>query len=393
MSPVRLAIIANEQTPYRLHLHRRIARELPEVELWSLFTHELASSPWQYQEDPLIRPVLFGKGESTRQQSPWAGAWHDWQKGAEIIRWLDEHAIQAIVVFGYNDLARLRIIRWAKARNLRCFLFGDSNIIGDRAVGLKRLLKNLYVPWVLRQVSGVFHCGTLGHAYFRRYHVPPDRLYPFPYEPDYESFARHDPEREVACREQFSLPAHRRYMLFAGRMIPEKRPDLLLEAFQQIAAQRPEWDLVMVGTGPMEAKLRVQLAPRLNARVHWTGFVGDYQKLAVIFGMCDIFVLPSDFEPWGVVLTEAATRLALVASNAVGAAADVLSDGVNGRWFSSGSVESLTQALLDVTETNRFGMMKIASPAVLAAWRTASDPVSSLRRALRGAGLEASDAG
>src|SRR5713101_5065967 len=129
MRKVRLAIIANEQTPYRLHLHRRISREMQEVELWSLFTHELASSPWRYEDDPQIRTVLFGKGQSSlpglRSQL------REWAKGGEIVRWLDRQGIRAIVLFGYNDVARVRIVRWAAARSLPCFLFGDSNILGD----------------------------------------------------------------------------------------------------------------------------------------------------------------------------------------------------------------------------------------------------------------------
>src|SRR5204862_428730 len=42
----RVALLCNTLTPYRLHLHRRLAREVPEVEFWSLFTHVDSSSPW-----------------------------------------------------------------------------------------------------------------------------------------------------------------------------------------------------------------------------------------------------------------------------------------------------------------------------------------------------------
>src|SRR5689334_4343972 len=159
--PLRVAIIANEQTPYRLHLHRRIIRELPEVELWSLFTHELASSPWQYSDDHDIRSVLFGEGEAGPAQTP-AAYVKQWSKGGRITHWLEEHDIQSVVLFGYNDPARLRIVRWAAARGVRCFLFGDSNIRSDCATGLKARLKRRYIPWILKQTAGVFHCGRLG---------------------------------------------------------------------------------------------------------------------------------------------------------------------------------------------------------------------------------------
>src|SRR5262245_668592 len=102
-----LAIIAKEQTPYRLHLHRRICREIPEVELWSLFTHEVATSPWGYEDDRTIRSVLFGKGERIAQRVTLQGFLRDWIKGERIVRWLGCNGIQAIVVYGYNDVAHV----------------------------------------------------------------------------------------------------------------------------------------------------------------------------------------------------------------------------------------------------------------------------------------------
>jgi glycosyltransferase involved in cell wall biosynthesis len=385
--PLAIAIIANEQTPYRLHLHRRISREMPEVELWTLFTHEGASSPWAYEDDRDIRSVLFGKDESSAGQQRLSKSLREWRKGGRMVRWLASHGIRAIVLFGYNDAARFRTIRWAAAHHIPCFLFGDSNIHGDRASGLKALVKRQYVPWILRQTTGVFHCGRLGREYFLRYGVPASRLYAFPYEPDYALFAGASADASAAARDRYGLPEGRRYVLFSGRMIAAKRPDLLLAAFRDIASERPEWDLVMVGDGPMRDSLQAD-AKSLANRVHWPGFIPDPTHLASLYAVCEVFVLPSDFEPWGVVLTEAATRMALVASSAVGAAADMIDDdGTNGRIFAAGDLDGLRRALLDVTDSRNIETMKAASAAVLSRWREVADPVRNLRYALQKAGL------
>ena len=376
-----LAIIANEQTPYRLHLHRRICREMPEIELWSIFTNELASSPWQYQDDREIRSVLFGDAR------PGSGAVGEWGKGGRIIRWLEGHGIRAIILYGYNNAARFRIVRWAAARGVACFLFGDSNIRCDRATGFKGLVKRSYVPWILGQTTGVFHCGRLGREYFLNYGVPTERLYAFPYEPDYALFERPSSDRRSAARRRYGLSEGRRHLLFTGRMIAAKRPDLLLAAFENIAAIRPDWDLVMVGDGPLRSRLENHGGVQHGQRVHWLGFIADAAELAALYAVCDVFVLPSDFEPWGVVLTEAATRLALVASSAVGAAADVIEDGLNGRVFPQGDADGLRDALLDVTTPGRTDAMKAASPGVLRRWRRSADPVVNLRLALQSSGL------
>ena len=52
------------------------------------------------------------------------------------------------------------------------FLFGDSNVRGDRAGGWKGRLKRLLLPRVLRLCDGVVACGSLGEEYFARYGVP-----------------------------------------------------------------------------------------------------------------------------------------------------------------------------------------------------------------------------
>jgi hypothetical protein len=62
-------------------------------------------------------------------------------------------------------------------------------------------------------------------------------------------------------------------------------------------------------------------------------------------------------------------------------------DGVNGRLFESGEIDSLRQALLHVTDAGNVDRMKAASAAVLADWRRAADPVAGFRNALRFAGV------
>src|SRR3954451_15472352 len=107
-----IAIIANSHTPYRLHLHRRIAAEIPQVRLWSVFTHEESNAPWAFRLPPEIGPVSFGRGESSAGQSKPGRAMHEWRKGGRIMRWMEEHRVRAAVVNGYNDAGRLRILHW-----------------------------------------------------------------------------------------------------------------------------------------------------------------------------------------------------------------------------------------------------------------------------------------
>src|SRR4051812_6751442 len=97
-----LAVVSNALTPYRLHYPRRIALELPEVELWSLFTHGRSSAPFAAGPPPEIRPVEFGPGEASEGQGRPRFALREWRKGGRVIRWLRERGAGAVVLGGYN---------------------------------------------------------------------------------------------------------------------------------------------------------------------------------------------------------------------------------------------------------------------------------------------------
>jgi glycosyltransferase involved in cell wall biosynthesis len=107
-----------------------------------------------------------------------------------------------------------------------------------------------------------------------------------------------------------------------------------------------------------------------------------------LYRQCDALVLPSDYEPWALVINEAAAAgLAIVCSNVVGAAAELVRDSVNGRLFPAGNFDAMTGCLLDVTNDAKIDAMKSASASVLADWRQHGDPVNGLRQALKLCGL------
>ena len=95
-----------------------------------------------------------------------------------------------------------------------------------------------------------------------------------------------------------------RYLLFLGRLVPEKRPDLLISAFQKLKPQ--EWKLVLTGgssdTEQYGSELR-RLADN-NPNIIFTGELQG-KRLAEIIRGAGLFVLPSDLEGLPLVMLEA----------------------------------------------------------------------------------------
>src|SRR5262249_12035230 len=155
--------------------------------------------------------------------------------------------------------------------------------------------------------------GTAGAQFFQRYGAVPERIFLRPGEPDYSLIDSITPGDARAAQERFGLSPGRRRIVYCGRLARVKRVDLLCDSFVALAAERPEWDLVIVGDGPLLESLKARIPAQLQPRVIWTGFIGDPQQIAAIYRSCDVLALPSEMEPWALVVNEAmAAGLAVV---------------------------------------------------------------------------------
>lgn len=132
--------------------------------------------------------------------------------------------------------------------------------------------------------------------------------------------------------------------LFTGRLVRDKGVDLLASAYARHRQQavRP-WDLVVAGAGPLATAFVGTPGVRM------TGFVQP-SSMPDLMAASGCLVLPSRFEPWGVVVHEAAAAgCLLICSDRVGAITSFVDDGVNGHVVPSGDVGALVRAMDDIT--------------------------------------------
>ena len=139
-------------------------------------------------------------------------------------------------------------------------------------------------------------------------------------------------------RPRHDTAAPTRY-LFVGRFIERKGVDVLLEAFRRLDAG----ELWIAGNGPLDEA--VQAAAAGNPRVRLLGHVaGD--ALADAYAGADVLVVPSLYEPWGLVVHEAlAYGLAVIVTDQVGAGDDLIDPGINGYVVPAGSTQALAEAM------------------------------------------------
>lgn len=134
-------------------------------------------------------------------------------------------------------------------------------------------------------------------------------------------------------------------LLCTGLITKNKGQHLLVEALLLLAKENMEFKCTITGTGPEEPYLRERVHQLdLDVRVTFTGVVSDLE-LNSIKARSDVLVAPGLEEPWGIRVNEALLcGTPVIASDGVGASELIRSSGA-GRVFTSGSVDSLANAL------------------------------------------------
>jgi glycosyltransferase involved in cell wall biosynthesis len=141
-------------------------------------------------------------------------------------------------------------------------------------------------------------------------------------------------------------------VLFVSKLQVRKRCSDLVAAF---AALRPGTaaQLLIVGDGEERGRLEALVRAQGLPNVRFAGF-RNQSELPAFYDLCDLFVLPSEREPWGLVVNEAMNAgRPVVASDAVGAARDLVRHGQSGFVYPVGDVARLRdclQILLDHRE-------------------------------------------
>ena len=256
-------------------------------------------------------------------------------------------------------------IAWLAAK-----LSGTAFIFGTDAHSLeardgrkwKLAVKKCYWPILFRLADQAFAPSSGTRDLLRSLGIPEDRitLIPFCVDNDWWSEQSSRVDRD-AVRSSWGASATTTIVLFSAKLQPWKRPLDLLHAFAK--ANLPDALLVFAGEGSLRAQLEAEaVSLGVAGRMRFLGFVNQTQ-LPAIYTAADLMVLPSTYEPFGVVVNEAMLcGCPVVASDRVGAARDLIAPVTPGFIFPCGDMAALT-AVLQRELSDRLGLAAFADAA------------------------------
>ena len=351
----RILILASHVIQYSSPLFRRMAQDprldlqiayctlqgaKPEIDpefgvevAWD--TSVLEGYPWVHLPN---RSPVPGLGRFFGLFNP--GVWSLIRKGR----------FDAVILPGYFYFTAWIAIAAAKWTGTPILFITDSHSL--RSWRTQSPWKLRFKKWLVRRIfsmaSAILVSSSGGVEYLKSLGFSSDQIFLVPSAVDNDWWTERVAKvNRSEVRGAWKIPAEGTVALFCAKLQRWKGPMDLLEAF--ILANVPDSYLVFAGDGPERRALELRAKESdLADRIRFLGFLNQSQ-LPSAYRAADLFVLPSLFEPFGLVVNEAMLcGLPVAVSDRVGAKFDLVRPDENGYVFPAGDVEALAGILREI---------------------------------------------
>lgn len=346
-SSCRVAVLATHPIHYQISLFKRLAQD-QRIDATMLFCSRFGLSQ---QKDHTCGVVLQWYDGSILEGCKHEFLTNHSQSPSSVLaniapavcREITGARYDVLLVQGYAGVTEWLAIAAARRGSCRVLFRGETALRKRSLLG--RAAVRLIMQALSQSVDIFLPVGTRSRDFYLQHGIQPDRLVLSPYAVDngfFFSQAKQLKNQKHEIRESLGIPVDVPVLLYVSKMIPRKRPLDLLEAFENLHVPAA---LVFVGDGPLRPEIESRVAQRKLKNVWCVGFQHQH-NLAQFYAIGDVFVLPSEYEPWGLVINEAMCfSLPIVTTHGVSSSADLVAHGENGFLYHAGNVEVLRTAL------------------------------------------------
>ena len=245
-------------------------------------------------------------------------------------------SIVAMFSFTIAKLRRKPIIFWSEAWDW------------EKRKTLKRKLFSPLVNFIVSHSDAFIVPGTMHKKYFVSLGASPEKVFIMPNVSNI-SVRKGDYINKEKLKEELNIET-KKVVLYVGRLIRRKGVEYLINAFSKVKKERDDPVLIIIGRGECREELEL-LSKNLNIEdsVFFMGYVED-ELLPAYYLLCDVCVVPSVTygmgDPWVFIVNEAMYfGKPVIATDAVGAAYDMIKNGVNGYMVPEKDSDALYNAM------------------------------------------------
>jgi len=344
--PLSLFVLTSHPIQYQAPLFRKLAGVIPEFKVFFL-----SDKGYQEHKDPEFGvrfswdiPLIDGYKNQFLE------------KEKDILSELSRNKPDYFLVYGWNKSIYRKAIATAKKLGVKTFLIGENPLNQELFKPFwKRMLKKIILGKLLfNKVDAFLYIGKENKKFYQYYGVPEDKLFFAPYAVDNQRFQKAAADlipKIDELRAKLNIAPEDIVILFAGKLIPKKRPVDLLKVYVDLRSrflihETHSTKLIFVGDGPLRRPMEDYLKGLKFPDIMFAGFKNQ-TEIPEFYALADIFVLPSGLgETWGLVINEAMNfGLPVVPTSVVGSAPDLVRENENGFIVPLGDLRIFADAL------------------------------------------------
>ena len=353
---INLAYFVSHPIQYQAPLLRMIAAD-PAIDLKVFFYSDFSLKP--YEDSGFGKVIEWDVPLTEGYDYQFLDCWGSKQRknifqqpiAKNITKQLESGNFDAVWVHGWFWFCSLQVILAAEKLNIPVLFRGESNGLQEVDYPIKKNIKKVFLDFLFSKISAFLYVGYLNRQFYRNYGIDESRLFSVPYAVDnkfFETQAKLAAKNRENLKRSLNLESNRPIILYAAKLIDVKRPQDLLSAYRLLSPdgiQEPEPYLVFVGDGILRPSLENTAKETGLQSIRFLGFKNQ-SEIPAMYDLCDVFILPSSFEPWGLAINEVMNvGKAVVVSDRVGCAPDLVLDRQNGAIFPVGDVVALAEAI------------------------------------------------
>lgn len=357
---VKIAIIHNIITPYRLELFERLSQHNYIDELNVFYCLErYKDRKWDLTYDAGYKYKILPGYTFTFPiiKLPCS-------INPSIFNEIRNNDYDVVIICGFTDITTQLAYISGKISNIPIILW--SELSGVYLFRHHRLYSTL-IKFFVKCSDALLVPGSQSKRYHMKMGAVEDKIFISPNTIDEKKYINQIKKykgQPDLIKNELSVTTDRN-IIFVGRFIKRKCVDLLIKSFVDARHEINDVGLILVGDGPEMDNLQALCRDAEANDVYFTGFVDEEDKIKY-YSISDLFVLPSLWDIHPLVLPEAmACSLPLISTKGVASACDTIIDGENGYIVNTENINQLSSAIIKVYRSNDTGLMGKRSLQIL----------------------------
>lgn len=342
MGNFKAMLITNIISPYRIPLFNTISERGNFYFKVVVLAENEKNREWEVDKDRIKFDYQILSG------------WHFYIRNKEISIHLNtgifkifrKYKPDIVITSGYNSLAYWQAFLYCKIFKKKFILWNETTLLSVGSIkGVKGFLKRIFI----RGADKCIVCGVKAKEYLEYFGTNSGHIYISRNTVDMDYFRNRVFQFRSGVnfrKERQKFPKY--LLLYVGRFTKGKGIIQVLKLLNNL--EDNEIGLIIVGSGPEENKLETYCKQNKIRNVVFEGFC-QKDELHKYYALADIFIFPSFYDVWGLVVNEAlASGLYVLSSKYAGASYDLIKESWNGKIFDPNNIDEIVKLIKQVKD-------------------------------------------